>query len=146
MRRESNWREQGHFHPGPVGGNCTDRPPIARHVRAKLFGGPRHVAMEQDRRKCMDAGMNDFLVKPIDPAEMTAILLRWARPRRFAGGRVYLDAGAQEPARTLRDARRLRDLLAAKGYVPGTTLAYVEDPDGAHDEASWARRFRAASS
>jgi predicted alpha/beta superfamily hydrolase len=71
-------------------------------------------------------------------------IVRWARPRRFAGGRVYLDAGAQEPARTLRDARRLRDLLAAKGYVPGTTLAYVEDPDGAHDEASWARRFRAA--
>ncbi len=38
-------------------------------------------AMEQDRRKCMDAGMNDYLVKPIDPNELTAILLRWARPR-----------------------------------------------------------------
>jgi two-component system, sensor histidine kinase and response regulator len=39
-------------------------------------------AMEQDRRKCVDAGMNDFLVKPIDPREMQAILLRWVRPRR----------------------------------------------------------------
>jgi two-component system, sensor histidine kinase and response regulator len=39
-------------------------------------------AMEQDRRKCMDAGMTDFLVKPIDPAEMSAILTRWIRARR----------------------------------------------------------------
>jgi isoamylase len=71
-------------------------------------------------------------------------IFRWARTRRFAGGRVYLDAGALEPPRVIRDARRMRDLLAAKGYVPGATLAYVEDPDGAHDEAAWARRFRAA--
>jgi two-component system sensor histidine kinase/response regulator len=38
-------------------------------------------AMEQDRRKCMDAGMTDYLVKPIDPRDMQAILLRWIRPR-----------------------------------------------------------------
>jgi hypothetical protein len=38
----------------------------------------------------------------------------------------------------------MRDLLAAKGYAPGATLAYLEDPEGSHDEASWARRFRAA--
>jgi CheY-like chemotaxis protein len=37
-------------------------------------------AMEQDRRKCMEAGMNDFLVKPIDPSQMWAIISRWMRP------------------------------------------------------------------
>jgi predicted alpha/beta superfamily hydrolase len=71
-------------------------------------------------------------------------IFRWARGRRFEGGRVYLDVGAREPPRTARDARRMRDLLASKGYVPGATLAYVEDPEGGHDEPSWARRFRAA--
>jgi predicted alpha/beta superfamily hydrolase len=71
-------------------------------------------------------------------------IFRWARPRRSAGGRVYLDAGSREPPRTIRDARRMRDLLVGKGYVPGVTLGYLEDPDGGHDEASWARRFRAA--
>ena len=37
-------------------------------------------AMEQDRRMCMDAGMNDFLVKPIDQQDMLDILLRWILP------------------------------------------------------------------
>ncbi|MGH7629703.1 MAG: alpha/beta hydrolase [Gemmatimonadales bacterium] len=71
-------------------------------------------------------------------------IFRWARGRRFGSGRVYLDVGGREPPRAARDARRMRDLLASNGYVPGATLAYVEDPDGGHDEASWARRFRAA--
>ncbi|HET8625443.1 MAG TPA: alpha/beta hydrolase-fold protein [Gemmatimonadales bacterium] len=71
-------------------------------------------------------------------------IFRWARPRRIGGGRVYLDAGAREPPRTIRDARRMRELLIAKGYVFGVSLRYVEDPEGGHDEASWARRFRSA--
>ncbi len=52
-------------------------------------------AMEQDRRKCMDAGMNDFLVKPIDPQDMWSILLRWIRPRRVpAATALAAPAGA----------------------------------------------------
>jgi len=34
-------------------------------------------AMDQDRLKCIEAGMNDFLVKPIDPQALCAMLLRW---------------------------------------------------------------------
>jgi predicted alpha/beta superfamily hydrolase len=70
-------------------------------------------------------------------------IFRWARGRRFGAGRVYLDVGGREPPRTARDTRRMRDLLASKGSVPGATLAYVEDPVGGHDEPSWTRRFRA---
>ncbi len=33
-------------------------------------------AMEADRQKCVDAGMNDFLGKPFEPAELPAVLLR----------------------------------------------------------------------
>ena len=38
-------------------------------------------AMEKDRRSCLDAGMNDFLTKPIDPDEMWRMLLKWIRPK-----------------------------------------------------------------
>lgn len=59
-------------------------------------------------------------------------------------GRLYLDVGRLEGAEALENARRLRDLLRAKGYVPGVHLRYVEDRAGKHEEAAWGRRFRAA--
>ena len=59
-------------------------------------------------------------------------------------GRLYLDVGQEEGEETLQDARRLRDLLLAKGYVAGERLRYVEERGGAHEEAAWSRRFRAA--
>ena len=34
-------------------------------------------AMEQDRRRCIDAGMNDAVIKPIDPQQLWEALLRW---------------------------------------------------------------------
>ncbi|MFO1244440.1 MAG: response regulator [Ramlibacter sp.] len=37
-------------------------------------------AMKSDRDRCMDAGMNDFLVKPINPDELWARLRHWIRP------------------------------------------------------------------
>jgi isoamylase len=59
-------------------------------------------------------------------------------------GKLYLDVGRLEGVQTLDDARRLRDLLRAKGYIPGKQLRYVEDRGGRHEEAAWGRRFRAA--
>jgi two-component system sensor histidine kinase/response regulator len=34
-------------------------------------------AMEHDRLRCIESGMNDFVVKPIDPQKLCAVLLRW---------------------------------------------------------------------
>ncbi|HNB42924.1 MAG TPA: response regulator [Burkholderiaceae bacterium] len=36
-------------------------------------------AMLSDREHCLEAGMNDHIAKPIDPADLTAKLLRWVR-------------------------------------------------------------------
>jgi signal transduction histidine kinase/DNA-binding response OmpR family regulator/HPt (histidine-containing phosphotransfer) domain-containing protein len=37
--------------------------------------------MAADREKCIEAGMNDHVSKPIDPEELFAALLRWIKPR-----------------------------------------------------------------
>jgi predicted alpha/beta superfamily hydrolase len=62
----------------------------------------------------------------------------------FQPGRIYLDVGRREGDDTLANARRLRDLLLAKGYRKGDQLRYIEDGAGGHEEASWGRRLRAA--
>jgi signal transduction histidine kinase/CheY-like chemotaxis protein len=37
--------------------------------------------MPADREKCIEAGMNDHVAKPIDPDELFTALLRWIKPR-----------------------------------------------------------------
>jgi predicted alpha/beta superfamily hydrolase len=53
--------------------------------------------------------------------------------------RLWLCMGGQEGAQALPEARLLQQALMARGWS-ADTLAYVEAPDGQHDEASWARR------
>jgi signal transduction histidine kinase/DNA-binding response OmpR family regulator len=39
-------------------------------------------AMEGDRERCLQAGMNDHVSKPIDPDALYAAVSRWVKPRR----------------------------------------------------------------
>ena len=42
-------------------------------------------ALVEERQRCLDAGMNDHVSKPIDPDNLFATLLRWAKPRPKTG-------------------------------------------------------------
>ncbi len=44
-------------------------------------------AMTGDRDRCLEAGMNDYLSKPIDPEKLLALLIKWIKP----GERVIPD-------------------------------------------------------
>lgn len=39
-------------------------------------------AMQQDREKCLQVGMNDYVAKPIDPDELFGALLKWIKPKQ----------------------------------------------------------------
>jgi len=71
-----------------------------------------------------------------------AAIFEWLATQPAPVGRIWLDAGVQEGLDELLDARRMRDLLIARGWKLEDTLRYHEDPDGDHDEASWGRRVR----
>ncbi|MCL2346086.1 MAG: response regulator [Desulfobulbus sp.] len=53
--------------------------------------------MEADRKRCMEAGMNDHVAKPIEPEELWAALLRWIPRRDKAAGESVEQASAQQP-------------------------------------------------
>jgi DNA-binding response OmpR family regulator len=39
-------------------------------------------AFDEDRIRCLEAGMNDFMVKPIDPKELFSTVLTWLEKTR----------------------------------------------------------------
>lgn len=72
---------------------------------ARLSGMPiiavtAHV-MDEDRRKCLDAGMNDYLTKPIDTRKLLATLAKWVKPGEKSAAAMPVAAGdrsARRPA------------------------------------------------
>jgi predicted alpha/beta superfamily hydrolase len=56
-------------------------------------------------------------------------------------GRLYVDAGTEEGAGTVRDTTELARVLERRGYVPGETMLFRAVTGGRHEEAHWAERL-----
>ena len=53
-------------------------------------------ALVEERQRCLEAGMNDHVSKPIDPDALFATLMRWAKPRPAQAARTQ--SGPPKPA------------------------------------------------
>jgi PAS domain S-box-containing protein len=101
-------------------------------------------AFEQEKGKCLAAGMNDHIAKPVEPARLFATLLRWVRPpsigpdgslagidvvtglRRVGGNRALYDRLLGTFAQRWRDAgARIAEALAAGRTDEARRLAHT---------------------
>jgi two-component system, sensor histidine kinase and response regulator len=74
-------------------------------------------AMKGDREKCLAAGMDDYVAKPIGPDSLQAVLSRWVEAESQAGG--------EEAAAAPLDASMIENLRAIDG--DGTLLVELID-------------------
>lgn len=58
-------------------------------------------AMVGDKEKCLDAGMNDFIAKPIDVAQLFGTLARWVAPSAPRAGQLEVAQPQPQPEEAL---------------------------------------------
>ncbi len=98
-----------------------------REIRRRGAGAPRIVAMTahvlaESQQACRDAGMDDFIGKPVAVAEITAVLERWGQPGAAVGGsdqsQTELDGVTLEGLRKLGDDVFREILESALASIP----------------------------
>ena len=84
-------------------------------------------ALESEKSKCLAAGMNDHVSKPIDPDTLFAVLVKWIEPGQRAGAPVPHSTGGpagKETATALAQQLPSFDTAAGLHRVAGNAKLY----------------------
>ena len=95
-----------------------------RRIR-KWEAGKRHIsivamtahAMKGDRERCLEAGMDDYLSKPLNRQALFSAIDRWAKPTSLAGQLPKRDTGKKEDYSIVPDTFPFEDDMPAFGKV-----------------------------
>lgn len=115
-------------------------------------------AVNNERQKCLDAGMNDYLTKPVDPEQLAQVIQQWRKKleeRGFSADQSGTRKGPAESAVHLANnssvqvKQRLGEIYGMIGAERGAvlleeTIAYLEESTPELAEALEAEEWESA--
>ncbi len=123
-----------------------------RHHSLPIIALTAH-AVAGDRERCLAAGMNDYITKPIEPDQLFTVLRKWLKPSSPAPAGTADDGGAgwgqSDAARkALGRLKKLRRHIEQNEYIDAAVidrLAGSSNPSPMESQPSWERLRRSLS-